>query len=415
MIMVQIFKIPWASWYEPEELVMEFPDSWDIQLFDVKNVPEIKDEVEIRKILNNPIGSPTVSELANGKKNAVIVVDDISRHTKTEMILKVVLKELNHAGIKDENITLIVALGGHRPMTREDFIKKIGLSILERINVKNHHPFLNLKFLGESKLGTPIYVNQTYYESELKITIGGVIPHALAGFGGGAKIVLPGVCGIQTLEANHSASVRGAGVGLGYITELRKDIEDVCSRVGIDFSINIIPTIDGSPAGIFAGHFVKAHREAIKLLKKIYEIKLPPKTKFDVVFFNAYPEDTELSQSSKALNTYLLNPKLVSYRGAVVILSASTEGRGYHSLSGETGASLYKNPEEDIIFSTFGKRKILFYSPNVTQADMDHFYPKSVIFENDFKNIISKLEILFGENIKAGIIPTSIQLPKKID
>ena len=415
MVMVQIFKIPWASWYEPKELVLKFPDSWDIHLFDVERVPEITDEVEIRKILSSPIGTPTISELASGKKNAVIVVDDISRHTKTEMIIKVVLNELNQAGIKDENITLIVALGGHRPMTREDFIKKIGLSILERINVKNHHPFLNLKYLGESKLGTPIYVNKTYYNSDLKITIGGVIPHTLAGFGGGAKIVLPGVCGIQTLEANHSAGVRGVGAGLGYITELRKDIEDVCSRVGLDFSINIIPTIDGSPAGIFAGHFVKAHREAIKLLRKIYEIKITTKTKFDVVFFNAYPEDTELSQSSKALNTYLLNPKLVSYRGAIVILSASTEGRGYHSLSGETGASLYKNPENDIIFSTFGKRKIFFYSPNVTQADMIHFYPKSVIFEKDFQELINKLEQNFGDSIKAGIIPTSIQLPIRGD
>ena len=110
-----------------------------------------------------------------------------------------------------------------------------------------------------------------------------------------------------------------------------------------------------------------------------------------------------------------MNPKLVSYRGAVVILSASSEGRGYHSLSGETGASLYKIPDENIIFSTFGKRTIMFYSPNVTQADMRHFYPKSVIFEKDFSKIIHHLEQLLGKNIKAGIIPTSIQLPKKGD
>jgi nickel-dependent lactate racemase len=413
--MGQIFKMPWASWYEPKQIELEFPDNWDVHIYDVENYSEIKDEIQIRKLLNSPIGTPTISELATGKKNAVIVVDDISRHTKAKNILKVVLDELNNAGIEDRNITLIFALGAHRPMTRKDFIKKIGQSILERINVKNHHPFLNLEHLGKSNLGTPIYVNKTYYNSELKLTLGGVIPHALAGFGGGAKIVLPGICGIQTLEANHSASVRGAGVGLGYITELRKDIEDVCSRIGIDFSINIVPNIDGNPAGIFAGHFIDAHREAIKLLTKIYEFKIPPKTKYDVVFFNAYPEDTELSQSSKALNTYLLNPKLVSYRGAVVILSASSEGRGYHSLSGETGASLYKIPEENIIFSTFGKRTIMFYSPNITQADMRHFYPKSVIFEKDFSKIIHHLEQLLGKNIKAGIIPTSIQLPKKGD
>ncbi len=411
--MVQTFTIPWASWYEPKELTLEFSDSWEVKVFDVKGVPEIKDKNEIKNLLNKPFGTPTIAELAKNKKNAVIVVDDISRHTKTENIIPVVLDELNQAGISDSNITLIVALGAHRPMTRVDFIKKVGLSVLERINVKNHHPFLNLEYVGESNLGTPIYVNKTYYEADLKITIGGVIPHPLAGFGGGAKIVLPGVCGIQTLEANHSASVRGAGVGLGYITELRRDIEDVCSRVGLDFSINIIPRVDGYPAGLFAGHFVDAHREAIKLLRKLYEVKIPQKTRFDVVFFNSYPEDTELSQSSKALNTYLLSPKLVSFRGAVAILSASTEGRGYHSLSGETGACLYNCPEDNIIWTTLGKRSIFLYSPNISRADMLHFYPKYVNFEKNFNDLIKKLEEKMGNSLKACIFPTSIQLPTK--
>jgi nickel-dependent lactate racemase len=411
--MVQIFKIPWAAWYEPKEFALEFPDSWEIQIFNVKNIPEIKDKNEIKRILNSPIGTPTISELAMGKKNVVIVVDDISRFSRTEDILTVVLNELNEAGITNDNITLIAALGAHRPMTREDFIKKVGLSVLERINVKNHHPFLNLIYLEESKLKTPIYINKTYYEADLKITIGGVIPHGLAGFGGGAKMVLPGICGIETLEANHRASLRGIGIGLGHITELRKDIEDVCSRVGLDFSINIIPRIDGTIAGICAGHFIDAHREAIKLLRKIYEIELPLKTKFDVVFFNAYPEDTELSQSIKALNMYLLNPKLVAYRGAIVMLSASTEGRGYHSLSGETGAALYKNFEDHILWKTFGKRTILLFSPNVTKADIDHFFPKSIIFKKNFNEIIQKLEEIFGKSPKACIFPISIQLPKK--
>lgn len=411
--MVKTFKIPWASWYEPKELTLEFPDTWEIQLFDVKEAPEIKDENEIRRLLNTPIGTPTIAELAKDKKTAVIVVDDISRHTKTERILSVVLDELNQAGIGDDDITLIVALGAHRPMTRSDFIKKVGLQIMERINVKNHHPFLNLEYLGESKLGTPIYINKTYYESDLKISLGGVIPHISAGFGGGAKIILPGVSGIKTLEANHSATLKGANVGLGHITELRRDIEDVCSRVGLDFSINVIPRIDGSPAGIFAGHYIDAHREAIKLLRALYEVKIPPKTKFDVAFFNSYPEDTELSQSTKALNIYLLNVKLVSFRGAVAILSASSEGRGYHSLNGETGAPLYKNPEENIIWSTLGKRSLFLYSPNITQADMLHFYPKHTNFEKDFNTLIKKLEDKMGKSIKACIFLTSIQLPKK--
>lgn len=405
------YSIPWASWYPPKELTLELPDSWDVHILEFKEVPAIETENEIEEKLNAPIGSPSLTELAQGKKNAVIVVDDISRHTHPEGILKVVLKQLNEVGISDDNITILIALGAHRPMMREDLIKKIGLEILERVNVENHHPFLNLEYIGESKLGTPIHVNKTYHNAELKIAISGVIPHTLAGFGGGAKIVLPGVCGIETLEANHSASLRGIGVGLGYITDLRKDIEDVCSKAGLDFSINVIPKIQGENAGVFAGHFISAHRSAVDFLKSIYETEIPNK-KFDIGFYNAYPEDTELSQSVKALNMYLLKQKLVAFKGAIVMMSASPEGRGYHSLNAETGAPIYTNYGEHVLWKTFGKRTTYLFSPNVTKADVRHFFPETLIHEKDFKNIIKKLEEQFGKSPSACIVPSSLQLPK---
>ena len=411
--MVKKFKIPWASWYSPDEITLEFPDSWDVQLFEAKDFPEITDEIEIKKLLNDPYGTPNLSELAKGKKNAVIVVEDITRHARPHQILRVVLNQLNKAGISDENITLITALGSHRPMVREDFIKKIGLDVLERINVENHHPYLNLVYVGDSKLGTPIHVNKTYYDADLKIAIGSVVPHLLAGFGGGAKIILPGICGLETLRANHSSSLKVIGVGLGHITDLRKDIEDVCSRVGLDFSINIVSTVSGGIAGIFAGHYVNAHREAIELFRKIYTTEIPPKKKYDIGFFNTYPEDTELLQSSKALNMFLLNSKMISSRGVIVILTASTEGRGFHSLEGQTGAAHYINFGNQDIWALLGKRRTGLYSPNVTKADVYHFYPKSMIFEKDFKNLVKKLEEIVGKSPSACIFATSIQLIKK--
>ncbi len=297
-------------------------------------------------------------------------------------------------------------------MMREDLIKKVGLEIMERVNVKNHHPFLNLEYVGESQLGTPIWVNKTYSDAELKIAISGVIPHSLAGFGGGAKIVLPGVCGLQTLEANHRASLRGIGIGLGYITDLRRDIEEVCTKACLDFSINVIPKMDGESAGIFPGNFVTAHRRAIDFLRTIYETEIPEGKKFDIGFFNAYPEDTELSQSIKALNMYLLRPKLIAFKGAVVMMSASTEGRGYHSLNAETGAPIYTNYGEHVLWKTFGRRSTYLFSPNVTKADVKHFFPDTLVHEKIFETLISKLEAQFGNSPSACIIPSSIQLPK---
>jgi len=409
--MVQKFKIPWAAWYGDNDLNLEFPDSWDVNLFRMKDAKELSQK-EIVNCINHPIGTPSIQEIAKGKRNVVIVVEDISRPARLEHILNIIINQLNTAGITDDKINLIYALGAHRPMNRQDSIKKVGLSIVERIQIENHHPYENLVYIGESNKGTPIYLNKTYYDAEVKIAIGSVLPHPLAGFGGGAKVILPGVCGIQTLEANHKAGVRGIGIGLGIITDLRRDIEDVCEKVGLDFSVNIVSSMKRGFAGVFAGHYIEAHRKAIEMAKKIYKTKLPPNLNLDVGFFNLYPEDTELSQALKGLNFYLSSKRFIKQGGAVIFLTAASEGRGFHSLQGETGGRLYQNWGDTIIFKAVLKKKIFgIFSPNINKADMLHYYPERTIFQKIFNDMIKELENLYGKSPRVGIFPCSIQLP----
>ncbi len=409
--MVQIFKIPWAAWYGDIDFNLEFPDTWDVKLFGMKDAKE-HSQTEIEDAIKNPIGTPSLQEIAKGKRNAVIVVEDISRPSYLEGILNVIINQLNIAGIKDDKIILIYALGAHRPMNRQDSIKKVGLSIVESIKIENHHPYENLVYLGNSKKGTPIYLNKTYHNAEIKIAIGSLLPHPLAGFGGGAKIILPGVCGIQTLEENHKAGVRGIGIGLGIVTDLRKDIEDVCEKIGLDFTVNIVSTMKRGFAGVFAGHYIEAHRKAMKLAKEIYNTKLPPNLNLDIGFFNLYPEDTELSQALKGLNFYLSSKRFIKRGGAIILLTAASEGRGFHSLQGETGGKLYQNWGETIIFKgVLKKMKFGIFSPNINKADVLHYYPESTIFRKNFNDMIKELEIIYGKSLKAGIFPCSIQLP----
>ena len=410
--MVQTVKIPWAAWYGDEDYALEFPDSWDVKIFNMKNAIEVSVE-EIRDALNNPIGTSSLIELAKGKQNAIIVVEDISRPSPMENILNIILNLLNTAGIDDEKITILVALGAHRPMHRQDFIKKIGLSIVDRVNIENHHPYENLICMGVSEKGTPIYLNKTYYNADLKIAIGTVLPHPLAGFGGGAKIILPGICGIQTLEANHQAGVRGIGGGIGFITELRKDIEDVCTKVGLDFSINVVSTLKRGIAGVYAGHFIDAHRKAIELTKEVYSTELPPDLNLDIGFFNLYPEDTELNQFTKGFNLLMSSRNFIKVKGAVVLLTACSEGRGFHSLLGETGARLYQNWGDSILFKGKLKSKTFgIFSPNLNQADIKHFLPSRTIFRKDFNEMVTALEEQYGTSPKVGIFPCSNQLHK---
>ncbi len=410
--MVQTFNIPWAAWYGDEDFNLEFPDSWNVKLFKMEDAPEISRE-EIKTAINNPVGTPTIMEIAEGKQNAVIVVEDISRPSSLEELLNIVLDQLNNAGIDDGKITIIYALGSHRPLDRRDSIKKLGLSIVERINIENHHPYENLIYLGESNFGTPIYLNKTYHSADVRISIGTVIPHPLAGFGGGAKVILPGICGIKTLEENHKAGVKGVGIGVGIVTELRKDIEDVCKKVGLDFSINIVSTMKRGIAGVYTGNFIEAHRKAMESAKKVYSTDVISDLNLDIGFFNLYPEDTELSQAIKGFNFIFSTKGLIKRKGAIIFLTAASEGRGFHSLQAETGAKLYKNWGDILWFKGFMKNKNFgIFSPNINEADVLHFYPSETIFRKNFNEMITALEDIYGETPKVGIFPCSIQLPK---
>ena len=411
--MVKEFEIPWAAWRDPENLKLTFPDSWDVELCRMNgaDAPELTDE-QIEEAILNPIGTVRISQLAKGKEKVVIVVDDMTRTTPAYRILPYIFEELKKVNIKKDQITILLAIGAHRPMNRHDCILKLGKEAVDTVNIENHHPYENLTDLGESKVGTPIEVNTTYYNADLKIAMGGVIPHPLAGFGGGAKIVLPGVSGIRTLEGNHSAGMRGIGVGLGRVTEIREDIEDTAERVGLDFSINAILTEKGGISALTAGHFKQAHRKAMEIAKSMYSTKFSVENQ--ICFFNLYPEDSELNQLLKGFNFLMLAPyKILKRNGTIVLMSSSYEGRGYHSLVAETGARLFANFGENVVWKIFvRKRRVYFFSPNVSKPDLDHFCPKSTNLFNDWDELIEELEKIHEGPIKASIIPTSIQLPE---
>ncbi|MGB5911428.1 MAG: lactate racemase domain-containing protein [Promethearchaeia archaeon] len=410
--MSKIIKVPWAAWRQPDFLDLKYPASWDVVACRMKGAQheELSDE-DIKSSIINPIGTPKLYQIAKERENVVIVIDDMTRTTQISRILPHVLLELEKADIYKHQVTIIAAIGAHRPMNRQDFILKLGKKIVNTIRIENHHPYENLTYIGNSSNGTPIDVNSTYLKADLKIAIGGVIPHALAGFGGGAKIVLPGVCGIRTLEASHSAGMRGIGAGIGRMTDIRRDIEEVAKKIGLDFSINAILNEEGKIAKLFSGHFIEAHRKAMDFANQFYSTKVTLNNQ--ICFFNSFPEDSELIQAQyKAFNLLMTAPNnMLERRGAIVIMTSSYEGRGYHSLLAETGSKLYKNLIESIIWKAFAKRrKFYLFSPNVNEYDKNHFFPESVNLFNKWDNLIEDLEKKYGNSPKAAIFPTSIQL-----
>ncbi|MFC2108067.1 lactate racemase domain-containing protein [Candidatus Bipolaricaulota bacterium] len=408
----------WKAWYGDEELVVNFPDGWDVQVARMQDAPDMEDAA-IDRAFDNTIGSGSIEELSRGKRSVAIAVDDLTRPTQAARLIPPLLRRLEYAGIRRENIVIISALGGHRPMTQLDFEKKLGPGIVAAVMTRNHNLYGNLVEAGATRRGV-VTVNRFFAEADVKIGVGCVCPHDLAGFSGGAKIVLPGVAGIDTLEANHRpASVgdgdKSAGVGSIEGNETRKDMEDFARKINLDLVVNVVVNSTRGIAGTFVGHVVEAHREAVALARQVYATRTPEEP-VDIAVLNAYPKDTELNQSLSAFNVLgrFGEPDFLTERGTIVIIAASSEGRGVHVLY-ERGMKLHRYPDESPKFKGLlqQRHRIIILSPTVHQNDVLEWYPKGTLLARTWDDVLSALRRT-GARPSVAVFPCStIQIPRE--
>lgn len=390
--------IPWGAWRGNRGLSLTFPKNWKIIMASMSDAPDVG-LPEIRKAFANPIGLEPIRRLAEGKKTAAIAVDDLTRPTQAYRFLPFIVDELNKGGIREENIKIILAIGCHRPLMKMDQEKKLGRKMAKRFPVYNHHPYENLVNMGATSRGTPVQINRYFLEADVKIGVGFITPHPIAGFGGGGKIVIPGLGSMETIAKNHTPSfmgkVGGTGFSQGYdlnANELRLDMEEGARMAGLDIIVNSVGTSRGKTAGVFVGDLVKAHRAAVELARKVYVTETP--TDVDIGIFNTFPEDTELIQAQKALNVWTgnLSRRIVREGGKVVVTTASSDGLGFHSLIGR-GMRLYRKVDQrKEVAEIFRGRKVIVFSPNCSRADLLEHYPEDTLIRNTWKDVLEELK-----------------------
>jgi Uncharacterized conserved protein len=228
----------------------------------------------------------------------VILVDDWTRPTPAYKVIKFVLKELKEAEVREDNISFIVARGTHRKPTKTELEDKLGKDIVKKYSVSVHDCDRDLVFLVyKSSRGTPVWVNRKLVEADVKISIGTVIPHPLAGYGGGAKIILPGVSGRETINYNHSL-VYDARVRVGAVdgNPIREDMEEVAEKVGLNFSVNLILDERRRIVKAFCGDFVEAHRECVREYEKIYGVSVDEQA--DILVLGSCPRDATFGHAN---------------------------------------------------------------------------------------------------------------------
>ena len=408
--MANDFTLPQLAWFGVKELKLKLPESWDVEVCNMAGYdrPHMKPD-EIKAAIAGPIGMAALREYARGKKEVVIIFDDMARVTRAAEIVPHVLEELAAAGIKDSQIRFIAAGGCHGAMTRTEFAKKLGEDVLKRFPVYNHAPWDNCEYVGTTTRGTKLCFNAEVMKCDLKIGIGSLVPHIMAGFGGGGKIVLPGVAAYETIVALHSPQVssetsglKDTVTGMGNVEDnpRRRDIDEAVEMAGLDMKIDAIVNTWGETVALFAGAPAPAYTAALKDAKAHY--LTPAAKEKDIVIANSYAKVNE------AITGLMAAFPSVSQRGGDVVLIANApEGQITHYLMGPFGneiggqLQLQMSPPQNvnrlIIFSEYPELSSRNYL-----EDTDR-----VVLVHDWKEVISMLQKDYGTNAKVAIYPNA--------
>lgn len=288
----------------------------------VQNYPDPL--VEVQHALQNPIGAPRLREAARGVRSVVIAADDMTRMTPVGILIEALLGELNQAGVSDEQVTILIALGTHRMMTNAEILDHFGAEVVRRVRVVNHEwqDSANLIPLGTTANSTPVSVNRLALEADLLLGVGSVVPHHIPGYSGGAKIIQPGITGPETTGATHFLSTRSERSYLGRAENpVREEIERIAVRIGLRAILNVVLDPSGRLVRAYYGDPVAAHRAAVVDSRKVYGVALPGLA--DIVIAGSHPCDIEFWQAHKALYPAEI---AVKHGGTIILVTPAPEG-----------------------------------------------------------------------------------------
>lgn len=312
--------------YGERQLQIEVPDHTEI-LAPRSELPKVEDPFgEIRRALENPIGSPTLSEIVCQvrPKRVAILVSDLTRPSPSHIIVPPILEELKRSGVRSDQIRFVFGLGFHRKMTEDEMRKAVGNEVFEQYECLNHD-VNECSYIGETSRGTPVEVFKPVLESDLIIATGNLELHWFVGYSGGYKALLPGVCSKRTIEKNHSLMLLEDAVAGNVNSPVRLDIEEAGAMTNVKFIVNVVLNSKKEIVKAVAGHPIAAHREGVKYIDQMY--KVPVRKKYDVVIASpgGFPKDINLYQAQKGLDNA---SHAVKENGTIVLIAECREGFG---------------------------------------------------------------------------------------
>ncbi|MCR4438250.1 MAG: nickel-dependent lactate racemase [bacterium] len=297
----------------------------------MRQAPPLADPVgHLRRGLKDPIGCPPLAELAKGKESACVVICDITRPVPNWLLLPPVLQTIEAAGVPRERLTILVATGTHRPNVGEELEALVGAEIASCYRVANHHSAEEAEhdYLGTTSTGTEIWLDRRYVRSALKVIIGFVEPHLMAGFSGGRKLIVPGIAGDRTMRVVHGAQMMAHPLCREGVIEgnpFHSEALEVAKRVGVDFSVNLALDEEKRLTGIFCGDLEEGHAAAVAFVRQVVTDELPAPAEIVVTTSGGAPLDATFYQAVKGVTAAA---PVVKDGGTIILVAECCEGLG---------------------------------------------------------------------------------------
>lgn len=317
--------------YGKTGLTVELPDGFEYLILEARGARPLPGvEIALDHALAHPIGSPPLGELARGRRSAAISVCDITRPAPNRHTLPPILRVLEEAGIPAEATSILIATGLHRAATADEIERIVGPDIAASYRILNHDA-RNLdqhRYLGETRRGTPAYIDKRFLDADLHLTLGFIEPHLMLGFSGGRKLIVPGLAAQETIKVIHSPRfMREPRAVEGSIEHNPLHLE-LCEIAGLarhDFMLDVALARDRSIAGIFAGHATEAHRHGVHFVAETLLEELDGPVDAVITSAAGYPLDLTFYQAIKGVTAahHILKPG-----GKILLLAECPEGPG---------------------------------------------------------------------------------------
>jgi lactate racemase len=399
------------EWFGDKVELFEFPPGWQV---DVHHMAGWRNPAlapaEIRRAILNPAGTKPLREIAAGRKTVSIAFDDLTRPTPAYEVVPHLVAELRAAGIRDENILFHAAAGCHYMLSGIDVAKKIGDEAVRNHPWINHNPWENLVDFGSNSFGNQIWLDTYFAKADVKITLSGVRRHSLPGYGGGPKLILPGLAGVRTIRYNHETlkqsprprtNADGLPIFRVWENEQRRDMIEAARKVQVDFSVQMVYNQERRLVHVESGDIVRAHHRAARF--SVGHLATPAARDADVVVVNAYPRGSQLHEM------FGWGARGLKPGGSIVVINQNPMGESVWHFNDEArfNQGLAWTAQRDARRKRLPQAgQVLLYSQYLQKRELDNpYFPPEALGFRDWTGVVEKLRQAHKGDVKVAIYP----------